>query len=273
MFLFADYEKSAEYVKSRLSGFEPEVLVVLGSGLGFLGDAAENAIYIDYKDIPNFKSSTAIGHKGRFAAAKLAGKKVLMMQGRFHIYEGYTAQEVAYPVRVAQLLGIKSMIITNAAGGVNESFHAGDLMMITDYIKFQAVNPLIGQNIDQFGPRFPDMSTVFDREYMSKLRDAAKAQGETLKEGVYFYMTGPQYETPAEIRAIRVLGGDAVGMSTVPECIAANHAGMRILGITLISNMAAGILDKPLTSEEVIEAGEAAKDRFSKLICGFLERL
>ena len=273
MYTYQDYKISADFIRDRLNGFIPETLIILGSGLGFLGDIAEDPVYIDYKDIPNFKSSTAIGHKGRFVAGKLSGKNVLLMQGRLHVYEGYSAEDVAYPVRVVKLLGVNNMIITNAAGGVNKSFNVGDLMMITDYIKFQARNPIIGENIDEFGLRFCDMSKVFDREFMSILRDTAKDQQVDLKEGVYFYMTGPQYETPAEIRAIRVLGGDAVGMSTVHECIAANHAGMRILGITLVTNMAAGILDQPLSGEEVIAAGEQAKGKFSKLILGFLERM
>ena len=273
MYTLEDYKNSADFISGRLNGFKPEILIILGSGLGFLEDMAKDAVYIDYSEIPNFKSSTAIGHRGRFAAGMLAGKRVLMMQGRLHAYEGYTAEEIAYPVRVAKLLGAESMIITNAAGGVNADFKAGDLMMITDYIKFQFLNPLTGPNIDEFGPRFCDMSSVFDREYCKVLRETADELGETLKEGVYFYMTGPQYETPAEIRAIRILGGDAVGMSTVHECIAANHTGMRILGITLISNIAAGMLDRPLSSEEVMEAGEAAKERFSKLILGFIERI
>ena len=273
MYTFDDYNYSANYIKTKLNGFVPETLIILGSGLGFLGEIAEDSIYINYKDIPNFKSSTAIGHVGRFVAGKLSGKNVLLMQGRLHVYEGYSAEEVAYPVRVAKLLGVKNMIITNAAGGVNGSFNVGDLMIINDYIKLQAVNPLIGTNIQEFGPRFCDMSKVFDREFISVLKSAASDMGERIREGVYFYMTGPQFETPAEIRAIRTLGADVVGMSTVPECIVANHAGIRILGITLVTNMAAGMLDQPLSAEEVLEAGEKAKEKFSRLILRFLERI
>ena len=185
----------------------------------------------------------------------------MIMQGRFHVYEGYTAEEVAYPVRVAKLLGVQILIATNAVGGINLEYKVGDLVALNDFIKLSFPNPLIGKNIPEFGPRFKDMSHVFDRDFLRLVKEIAREQGITLREGVYFYATGPQYETPAEIRAFRTLGGDVVGMSTVHECICAAHSGMKILGISLVTNMAAGVLDKPLTEEEVIMEAEAAKDR------------
>ena len=257
MFTYSDYVESAAVLREKLSGFEPDVLIILGSGLGSLGENVQNPIFIDYGEIPRMRTSTAIGHKGRFIAGLLGGKRVLLMQGRLHIYEGWSAEEVVFPVRLAKLIGIDKMIITNAAGGINRDFKVGELMLISDFIKFNCVNPLAGRNIDEFGPRFPDMSRVFDRDYMELFRSVCADARENVREGVYFYCLGP----------------DAVGMSTVPECIAARHCGMRILGITLITNMAAGILDKPLSGEEVIEAGNAASKRFVSHVAEFLRRM
>lgn len=273
MFTMAHYRESADYIQNCLDGFSPEVLLILGSGLGGLADQVESPVYIPYGDIPHFKKSTAMGHAGRFVAGMLGGKRALLMQGRLHAYEGHTMEEVGYPVRVARLLGIETMIVTNAAGGVNLELAGGKLMLIKDYIKFSLNNPLTGPNLEEFGPRFPDMTYTFDRGLRDKFRQVAEANGEDVAEGVYFYMTGPQYETPAEIRAIRILGGDAVGMSTVPEVIAANHCGMRILGISLVTNMAAGVLDQALSGEEVIAAANAAGARFQRLMAAFLEAL
>ncbi|MCL2068179.1 MAG: purine-nucleoside phosphorylase [Treponema sp.] len=273
MFQLSDYKESADYIRSRLNGFSPAYLLILGSGLGVLADQARGPIYIPYSEIPNFKTSTAPGHAGRFVCGELGGKPVIIMQGRVHFYEGYSAEEVAYPVRVAKLLGVHSLIVTNAAGGINLGYKAGDLVALKDFIKLGLPNPLIGKNIPEFGPRFPDMSYVFDKGYFKLIKEAAAEQGIALKEGVYFYATGPQYETPAEIRAFRILGGDVVGMSTVHECITAAHAGMKILGISLVTNMAAGVLDKPLTEEEVLKEAEAAKDRFARLLLNFLQRV
>jgi len=196
----------------------------------------------------------------------------MVMQGRMHVYEGYTAEEAAYPVRVAHLLGARTLIATNAAGGVNLEYKAGDLVALKDFVQFGFTNPLIGKNIPEFGPWFPDMTRVFDREYLKLIREIAGEQGVTVREGVYFYASGPQYETPAEIRAFRLLGADVVGMSTVPECLCAAHAGMRILGISLVTNMAAGVLDTPLSETEVLEQAHAARDRFSRLLLAFLQR-
>lgn len=273
MYKYQDYLDSANALKQKLNGFEPEVLLILGSGLGKLAELLKDPIYIPYGELPHFQVSTAIGHAGRFAAGLLSGKRVLIMQGRLHMYEGYTPQEVTLPIRVAKLIGIDKLVITNAAGGINTSYEVGDIIILKDFIRLSFPDPLIGPNIEEFGPRFPDMSFVFDRDYRANFMGIMKSNNETPKEGVYFYASGPQYETPAEIRAMRILGGDLVGMSTVPECIVAKHAGMRILGLSLVSNMAAGVLEQPLSGEEVIAAGEAAFDKFSKLLLEFLERM
>ncbi|MBR0026600.1 MAG: purine-nucleoside phosphorylase [Clostridia bacterium] len=273
MYRFEDYQESAAVLREKLAGFEPEVLIILGSGLGFLAELPEDAIRIPYCEVPHMKVSTAMGHVGQFVAGTLSGKKVLMMQGRLHVYEGHTAEEAAYAVRVAKLLGAHSMIVTNAAGGINVDYKPGDLMIISDFIKLAHPNPLIGPNLDEFGDRFPDMTYMFPKEYRELFKAIAAEQGTTVREGVYFYTTGPQYETPAEIRAMRIMGADAVGMSTVHECLVANHCRMKILGVSLITNMAAGILDQPLSGEEVLAAGENAKGHFSRMILTFLERM
>jgi len=272
MFQYKHYAESADYIKSKLLNFSPAYLLILGSGLGGLAEEIQFPVYIPYGEIPHFKPSTAPSHIGRFVCGNLGGKPVMAMQGRMHVYEGYTAEEVAYPVRVAKLLGAHTIIVTNAAGGVNLDYKAGDLVALNDLIKFAYPNPLIGRNVPEFGPRFHDMTYVFDKDYLKLIKEIAKEQGIAMREGVYFYVTGPQYETPAEIRAFRLLGADVVGMSTVPECISAAHAGMKILGISLVTNMAAGVLDKPLSEKEVLEAANAAKDRFSRLILTFLQR-
>ena len=273
MYQLQDYTESAEFIKNKLNGFTPAYLIILGSGLGILADRVTDPVCIPYSEIPNFKTSTAPGHNGRLVCGKLGQKPVMVMQGRFHIYEGYTAEESAYPVRVAKLLGVHTLITTNAAGAINKTFRVGDLVALNDFIKPGFPDPLIGKNIPEFGPRFPDMTHVFDREYISIVRDIAEKQSIALREGVYMYAAGPRYETPAEIRAFRILGGDVVGMSTVHECICAAHAGMKILGISLVTNMAAGILDKPLTETEVIEEAEEAQGRFTGLLLAFLERI
>ena len=272
-YTFEQYQASADTIRSRLGGFVPEVALVLGSGLGFLGDVVENAIAVPYGDIPHFKASTAPGHQGRLVFGTLAGRPVAVMQGRMHHYEGYTYEETAYAVRVLRLLGCAHLIVTNTAGCVRTDWQAGDLMLITDHIKMFSESPLRGENLPQFGPRFPDASHLYTPRLQALAREVAAAQGLPLREGVYFYCFGPQYETPAEIRAVRALGGDAVGMSTAPEVIVAAHCGMEVLGFTLLSNMAAGILDQPLSEQEVLDAAEAAREMFSALVLGCLERL
>lgn len=265
-FTYKQYEESAAFLRTQIEAFQPEVLMILGSGLGFLADELEQPIRIPYADIPHFKPSTAPGHKGQLVFGTLEGKPVAVMQGRMHYYEGYSFQEVTYAVRVLRLLGTKKLIVTNAAGCVNENWSAGTLMLISDHIKLCLESPLRGENLSEFGPRFPDTSTVYTPAYRQIARKAAQELGIDLKEGVYCYLPGPQYETPAEIRAVRTLGADAVGMSTVPEAIVARHCGMEILGLSLLTNMAAGILDQPLCEEEVLQAAAAASRRFSQLV-------
>jgi purine-nucleoside phosphorylase len=271
MYNYESYEDSAAILREKLHDFKPEILLITGSGLGELAEDLSEPTCVPYVDIPRMRKSTAPGHEGRFAAGSLGGKRVLMMQGRLHMYEGYTDEEVAFPVRLAYLLGARSLIVTNVSGGVNLQYRIGDLVMLTDLIKFAAPDPLIGPNIAEFGPRFPEMTHVFSAEYRTLAQDIARSQSLELKEGVYFYTTGPQFETPAEIRAIRILGGDLAGMSTAPECLAAVHCGMRILGISLVVNMAAGILDMPFSKQEVSEAVFAGKARLSRLITQFVE--
>ena len=272
-FTYDDYCESADMIASHLGDFRPEVLLVLGSGLGFLGDRVEARTCVSYADIPHFRASTAPGHEGRFVFGELRGKRVAVMQGRMHCYEGYTMEDAAYACRVIRLLGAKTMIVTNAAGAVNTEYSAGDLMLITDQIKLFSESPLRGENLPEFGVRFPDASKLYTPRLQELARQTAQEQGLTLREGVYFYCYGPQYETPAEVRAARILGGDAVGMSTAPEVIVAGHCGMEVLGITLLSNMAAGILDQPLSEREVLDAAEAAKEKFSGLIRACLRRM
>ena len=273
MFQYKDYVESADCIKARLSGFSPSCLLILGSGLGIMAEQVQNPLYIPYGEIPHFRTSTAPGHAGRFVCGILGDKPVMVMQGRMHVYEGYSAEEVAYPVRVARLLGARTLIVTNAAGGININYRVGDLVALRDFIKLSFPNPLIGPNIPEFGPRFQDMSYVFDRNYLELAKETAAEQGVTLRDGIYFYTSGPQYETPAEIRAFRQLGADLVGMSTVPECISAVQAGMKILGISLVTNMAAGVLDRPLSEEEVLREAQAAQYRFSRLLLTFLQKI
>ena len=272
-YTYAHYQESAAYIRSKIRSFVPQVAMILGSGLGFLGDEVENAVRVPYGEIPHFKASTAPGHKGQLVFGVLRGQNVAVMQGRMHHYEGYSYEEVSYAVRVLRLLGCGTLVVTNAAGGVNLDFRAGDLMLITDQIKIFMESPLRGENLPQFGPRFPDASHLYTPALQDVARSAARDLGIGLKEGVYMYFPGPQYETPAEVRFARIAGADAVGMSTAPEVITAGHCGMQVLGFTLLSNMAAGILDQPLSEQEVLDAAEACKDKFSRLVLACLERL
>ena len=273
MIPFEHYEQSAAYLREQIGDFRPEILMILGSGLGQFGDLVESPIVVPYADVPHFRHSTAPGHRGRFVFGRLAGKRVAVMQGRIHLYEGYSPEEAAYGVRVMKLLGVRTLIVTNAAGAVNTSFAPGQIMLISDHILLFPMTPLTGPNEDRFGVRFPDMSKVYTPALRALARAAAADLGVRLNEGVYMYFPGPQYETPAEIRAARVLGADMVGMSTVPEVIAARHCGLDVLGFSLATNMAAGILDQPLTEEEVLECGEACKTMFSKLMLRILETM
>lgn len=272
-YTFAQYQESAAAIRAKIGDFRPDVAMVLGSGLGYLGDLVEHAVAVPYGEIPHFKVSTAPGHKGQLVFGQLNGRNVAVMQGRMHHYEGYSYEEVSYAVRVLRLLGCGTLIVTNAAGCVNTGWGAGELMLITDHIKLFMESPLRGENIPEFGPRFPDASHLYTPALRELARSAAADLGLTLREGVYMYFPGPQYETPAEVRFARVAGADAVGMSTVPEVITAAHCGMQVLGFTLLSNMAAGILDQPLSEQEVLDAAAAARDHFSRLVLTCLERL
>ncbi|MBS5617964.1 MAG: purine-nucleoside phosphorylase [Clostridiales bacterium] len=250
-----------------------DIGVILGSGLGDYAEALEDAVKLPYSEIPGFPRSTVAGHAGMWCCGTLYGKRVVMMQGRFHYYEGYGMKDVTLPVRVMQKIGVKRLIVTNAAGGVNLGYHPGELMVIGDMFSMTAQNPLIGPNLDAFGPRFPDMSCAFDKELRALAHECANEQGFALREGVYAQMTGPTYETPAEIRMLRTLGADAVGMSTVPEVIVARHGGMRVLGISCITNMAAGILDQPLNHAEVTETANRVKGQFRNLLDRIIEKM
>ncbi len=250
-----------------------DIGVILGSGLGDYAEALEDAVKLPYSEIPGFPRSTVAGHAGMWCCGTLHGKRVVMMQGRFHYYEGYGMKDVTLPVRVMQKISVKTLIVTNAAGGVNLGYHPGELMVIGDMFSMTAQNPLIGPNLDAFGPRFPDMSCAFDKELRALAHECANEQGFALREGVYAQMTGPTYETPAEIRMLRTLGADAVGMSTVPEVIVARHGGMRVLGISCITNMAAGILDQPLNHAEVTETANRVKGQFRNLLDRIIEKM
>ena len=257
--------KAVEFIKSKIIG-DFEIGIILGSGLGTLGEKIANPRYVDYKDIPDFPVSTAPGHVGRFVFGQLNGKNVVCMQGRIHLYEGYPVESVVMPIRVMKMMGVKTLIVTNAAGGINENFDVGDIMVISDHINFTGRNCLIGKNDDRFGVRFPDMSFGYSPELSKVAFNCAKRLNMKLQKGVYIGCTGPSYETPAEIRAFRIMGADAVGMSTVQEVIAANHCGIDILGFSLISNKAAGLSGERLTEEEVLTIGRQKSEEMQTLI-------
>ncbi len=260
--------KCYESVKSKvdLESFQPQVALVLGSGLGDYADSIQVVTTLDYHDIEGFPVSTIPGHKGRFVFGYVGGVPVVAMQGRVHYYEGYEIQDVVLPTRLMKMMGAKVLFLTNAAGGVNFDFHAGDLMLISDHISTFVPSPLIGPNIDQLGTRFPDMSDVYDREIRDIIRGVAQRLDIKLQEGVYVQLTGPAYESPAEVRMCRLLGGDAVGMSTACEALAANHMGMKICGISCITNLACGMLPQPLSHSEVQEAADQVAPIFQKLV-------
>lgn len=264
-------EQACAFLRQHLP-LQPKLALVLGSGLGPIAERMENATVIPYQEIPHFPVSTAIGHAGRLLCGRLAGIPVLLMAGRVHHYEGYSLQQVVFPARVLAGLGVEVLVLTNAAGGINTSYQQGALVLIGDHINFLG-NPLIGANHAGFGLRFPDMSQAYDRELRRLAHAAAAEAGVPLSEGVYVAVTGPSYETPAEIHAFRVLGADLVGMSTVPEVIAARHRGMRVLAISMVTNMAAGILDQEITAEEVIETGQRVAGDLDRLLARLLPRL
>lgn len=257
-------QKCYECFKSKIS-FVPDIALILGSGLGDYADTIKQEAVLEYKDIEGFPVSTVAGHKGRFVFGYVGDVKVVVMQGRVHYYEGYSMEDVVLPVRLMKLMGAKVLFLTNASGGVNFDYSAGDLMLISDQI-CMAPSPLIGENLDELGPRFPDMSNIYDRDLRKTVRDTAASLGIKLQEGVYIQLTGPNYESPAEIRMVRTLGADAVGMSTACEAIAANHCGLKTVGISCVSNLACGMTDKPLSHAEVQETADKAAPLFRRLV-------
>ena len=269
-FLHADY--AAKFILSKTK-LRPKIALVLGSGLGAFADELSSAVRIPYEKIPNFPRSTAIGHAGQLVLGKSGDVPVAAMQGRVHFYEGYSIHEVVFPMRVFARLGIRSAILTNAAGGINLKFNEGALVVIRDHINLQGTNPLIGPNDERFGPRFPDMTHAYDQSFGEIALAEARRLGIEIHEGVYAGLTGPSYETPAEIRYLRAIGADLVGMSTVPEVIAARHSGIRCLGISCVTNMAAGILDQPLNHLEVLATTERVKSQFISLLRAVIPRL
>lgn len=267
------YEEAVKYIKGRIGEVEPKIAIVLGSGLGILSEEITDKIVIPYKEIPNFPVSTVAGHAGELIIGKLEGKTIIAMNGRAHYYEGYDLKEATFPIRVFKLLGVEEIILTNAAGGVNTEYQPGDFMIIKDHLSFFAESVLRGANDDEFGPRFPDMSEVYKKDKITKLEEIIQKHTGRAKIGVYAYMKGPTYETPAEIRALRTLGADAVGMSTVPEAVVANHCGLNVTAISCITNMAAGILDQKLSHEEVNETANRVKVTFKEIIKEYLKTI
>ena len=266
-------QEAAAYIKEKLGGRAPEIAITLGSGLGDLADHLVDAVQIPYGEIPHFPVSTVAGHKGQFVVGKLEGREVLCMQGRFHYYEGYDLKQVTLPVRVMKLLGISTLIVTNAAGGINTGFRAGNLMLIEDHLNLTGENPLIGENLEVFGDRFFDMTVAYDAEYRALAEQLAAELNIPLQKGVYAWLTGPNYETPAEIRYLRAIGADAVGMSTVPEVLVARHSGLRVCGISCITNLAAGMGDGLLSHEEVKETADRVKVDFIRLVTALTGRM
>lgn len=258
--------KSAiEFINGKTNNFKPVTGIILGSGLGDFADEYDG-IRVPYGEIPGFQPSHVAGHKGLLVFAEVAGKPVVMMQGRYHFYEGHSMQTVTYPTKVMKKLGVQNLIITNAAGLLHKDFNPGDLMLISDHINFMGTNPLIGNKDEDLGPRFPDQTDVYTKTLRTKAKEIAAKLNIDIKEGVYAAMTGPTYETPAEVRMLRTMGADAVGMSTVPEAIIANWCGINVLGISCLTNFASGVIDQPLSHAEVIETADKIKDSFKKLL-------
>jgi purine-nucleoside phosphorylase len=264
--------KAADFIQNKIS-FQPEIGIILGTGLGSLAEHIENPIIIDYKDIPEFPVSTVVGHAGRLLLGTIEGKKVIAMQGRFHYYEGYTMQDITLPVRAMKKLGIKLLIASNACGGLNNAFSAGDIMVITDHINMMGSNPLIGANLEEFGPRFPDMSEVYHKEYIKQLQGIAQSLDIKLQEGVYCAISGPNYASKAELRMLIAIGADTIGMSTVPECMAARHSGIKVLGVSCITDMAIPDTMTSPTHEEIVKVAEGVKPRFVCLLKQFIKEV
>lgn len=262
---FEYFKKSADYVRSVIND-EPEIAIILGSGLGDFASRIENPIEIRYEDIPNFLVSTVESHAGKLIFGKAGGKRIICMSGRFHFYEGYDYEQLVIPIRLFKLLGVKATILTNAAGAVNTDYKVGDIMIVSDHIKLNGASPLRGKNIDYFGPRFFDVTDMYTKKLRELALNCAEDSGLTFREGVYMFFTGPQFETPAEIRAARILGADAVGMSTVTEALTAAHCSMPLLAFSVMTNMAAGVLNQKLSDEEVGIAAAKISERFGKYI-------
>lgn len=262
--------ETIKYIKSKIK-VTPKIGIILGSGLGDFADKIEDKIELAYKDIPNFPISTVSGHDGKLIFGKVNDKDIVAMKGRIHFYEGYDMKDVVFPINVLAEIGIEKLIVTNAAGGINTDFQAGDLMLITDHINITGRNPLIGPNDEAKGPRFLDMTNCYDKDLISFAEDAASKLNMKLQKGVYIYFTGPNYETAAEIRMARAIGADAAGMSTVPEVIVARHRGIKVLGISTITNMGTGVLDKPLDHAEVVQVGKEVAGKFSNLLTNIIE--
>ena len=258
-------KEAVDYIHAHVS-IRPTIGLVLGSGLGGYANTLEDAVRIPYSEIPNFPIPTISGHSGALIFGTKCGQKVVVLQGRIHYYKGLSQQEITLPIRVLAALGVKTVVLTNACGGVNMDFKPGDLMLISDHINYSGANPLIGPNMDEFGPRFPDMSDLYTASLRARIKEEAKEAGIFLREGIYAMYSGPNYETPAEIRMFRIMGADTVGMSTVPEAIVAGHCGMQVVGVSCITNMAAGVLPVKLSHEEVTETANRVKDVFQKLI-------
>jgi purine-nucleoside phosphorylase len=269
---FVRAERAAKFVLGKTK-LRPRIALVLGSGLGDFADEFTNATKIPYAKIPNFPQSTAIGHAGRLVIGNVGDIPVAGMQGRVHLYEGYSAKEVAFPIRVFARMGVKAVILTNAAGGINRNYSQGCLVAIRDHVNFQGVNPLTGPNDERFGLRFPDMTQAYDREFQRFVTEEGKSLSLNIHNGVYLAVQGPSYETPAEIYSFRAIGADLVGMSTVPEVIAARHSGIRVLGISCVTNMAAGTTDAPLNQEEVLETAARIKSQFIALLRAVIPRM
>ena len=256
---------AADYILSRTS-YRPAIGMILGSGLGDFADTLEDAVRIPFAQIPNFPVPSAPGHVGALVFGKKQGREVVVLQGRIHFYEGLPQQKITLPVRVLSAIGVKQLVLTNAAGGVNLSFDPGTLMLISDHINYSGANPLIGPNLDDFGPRFPDVSDLYRKKLRCAVKEAAEKEGIALREGVYMMFSGPNYETPAEVRMAKIVGADAVGMSTVPEALVAAHCGMEVLGISCITNIAAGLSDQKLDHSEVLEIANRVHDTFQNLL-------
>ena len=269
---FTRAESAAKFLESQ-SGLFPRIGIVLGSGLGAFADQLTDETRIPYENIPFFPRSTAVGHAGQMVIGKVGDVPVAVMQGRVHLYEGYSAQEVAFPVRVLGLMGIHALLLTNAAGGINLDFKQGALVVIRDHLNLQGQNPLVGENDERFGPRFPDLTQAYFKPYREVALSAASKLGTPIQEGVYAALLGPSYETPAEIRYLRTLGADLVGMSTIAEVIAARHMGLKVLAISCVTNMAAGIVDQPIHHEEVLKTGERVKGEFLALLRAVLPQI